>query len=198
MIKITPKLKIMSIGTDCKFTKISNREKGPIDNIFCCNTICLESLLDKTYIKKFLQKNTHYINGLLFYDDLGYFIIHNEVNQKYIKEHLRRVCNFYNFLEKVKTDENYYFVLDLGRKDSPSIDVLKFKELLIKYNILNKTLVFGNSIYKNEFPNYYEIRDQTTSDEIDFLWSELSVLLYFQDFDIKDYDALLETLGVNI
>ena len=76
--------------------------------------------------------------------------------------------------------------------------ILKFKELLIKYNILNKTLVFGSSIYKDEFPNYYEIRDQTTSDEIDFLWSELSVLLYFQDFDIKDYDALLETLGVNI
>lgn len=187
MIELTPDLKLMSIGTDCKFLRIQERVKGPVDNILCLKPDYLQSLFDRSYTKKFVQggysKEKQY-----FIDSLGLCILHNTYNLKYIRKHLLRLENFYDFLSNIDK-EDHYFMLNLGREDC-DYNVLDFKKILIENNILEKTIVFGDSVYKNEFLNFFPVRVQKNGEAEDFFKSEYSLLSHFNKFTLRDIEFL--------
>lgn len=186
MVELNPKLKLMSIGIDCKFLKIKDRIRGPVDNILCLNSNYLQSLLDGTYKEKFLKGGLDYEEDKYKIDSLGLLILHNKYDNQYIKNHLKRLENFYNFLSNLKK-ENYYFLLNIGREDY-NLDILEFKKILEKNNLLEKTIVFGNQFYKDEFLNFLPVYVQKNGSTEEFFKSEYSILNYFNNFNINKYD----------
>ena len=53
-------LSLMAIGSNCLFYKV-NKEKSPLDNIYIKNISSLEHLIQKDYIKLFLNEK-NFIN----------------------------------------------------------------------------------------------------------------------------------------
>lgn len=149
--KIPSNLKLMSIGTNCLFSNIVTY-KSPLDRIYIKNTNSLKLLLNKNYIKTFLSEN--FLNRIdlgwksqycFDSDILGFVISHHDPNdQKFQINHIKRVLNFYKFLNKVYSDENYYFLLSFSRSSKELDNSTLLDEYIhfLSENNLNKKHLF--------------------------------------------------------
>lgn len=181
---IQKNLKLMSLGEDCKFLRIGDRIKGPVDNIFCYSEDYLESLFNMTYLKKLLTIEPTIIGEKYIFNELGIVIIHNKFNVKYIREHIKRLKNFYDFLSHIH-EEDHYFMISLNRLDT-NINPLKVKKILEDNNILEKTIVFGLEEHKEDFPLFITVKPQYSGDEDEFHKSEDDLLSHFSEYLILE------------
>lgn len=173
--------KFMSLGSNCIFTCLQDRIRGPLDNILQLNVTALDYLFQGKYLKEFLNiKNVSIIelDGKTIFEinKLELLIRHNDYSSlKYKKEHIRRVSTFYDFLKNLQVDSSSYFLIycPIGAEEVT-------KEILIKYNIMDKTIVFAN---KDLFTNTILINYNYLEKEISFLAEEISK--YFTE---KDYN----------
>lgn len=160
IIKELPKdVEFMSLGTNClALTSNLITIKGPLDNVCAISSKALSSILDNTYLKKLLetQPNVEDIDFVGFYKkcytwpNLDIAIVHNEYNLYYIKNHIKRLKNLYSRLQDINT----YFFLSI-----PFLGMVEdFKILLEKYNLINRTIVITDEIYKDEFPNVIPLK----------------------------------------
>lgn len=202
--KIPSNLKLMSIGTNCLFSNIVTY-KSPLDRIYIKNTNSLKLLLNKNYIKTFLSEN--FLNRIdlgwkskyCFDSDILGFVIghHNPNDQKFQINHIKRVLNFYKFLNKVYSDENYYFLLSFSRS-SKELDNSTLLDEYIRFlnenNLNKKTFVFCEEKYSKNFDNVILINsiDYAESDNYDkWLYQfrknsdEVSVMFKQQGYDLK-------------
>lgn len=194
----------MSVGTNCLFSNIVTY-KGPLDHIYIKNTNSLKLLFNKSYIKIFLSEN--FLNNTdlgwktpycFDSDTLGIIICHhNPNNQKFQLNHIKRVLNFYKFLNKVYSDENYYFLLSFSRSskeldNSTLID--EYTKFLNENNLNKKTFVFCEKKYSKNFDNVILINniDYAESDDYDkWLYQfrknsdDISVMFKQQGYDLK-------------
>lgn len=169
-------LSLMAIGSNCLFYKV-NKEKSPLDNIYIKNISSLEHLIQKDYIKLFLNEKNfirdynsswevpYYIESKI----LGYVICYHDYNTNKFKiEHIKRVLNFYKFLENVYKKDDYYFLLSLSRSkkelESSSL-VEEYFNFLQKYNLLQKTFVFCEEKYSKYFDKVILINRINYSEE---------------------------------
>jgi hypothetical protein len=172
IIKELPKnVEFMSLGTNCLMLYGGLLSKsGPLDNILSKSTTALESILNRTYLKKFLKSKIEIINcqkiihGLrkthYFFKDLDMTIMHNEYNSRYQINHIKRLKTLYKALES----NNTIFYLSI-----PSdYHVENFKQLLIKYNLIDRTIVITNIKYKDDFKYVIPITMDRCSDSESF------------------------------
>ena len=155
---LPPNLNFMSLGTNCLFTFLPDRVRGPLDNIQCLGPESLYALMENNYLKLFLNKDNfknikdEFSKNCFFNTKLNYKILHNNYDNQYIKEHIKRVHNFYNFLKQVYLKDDYYFLLSLSRSEIELAHLIPdFKTFLEKYNLMEKTFVVIDSKYENEF-----------------------------------------------
>ena len=187
-MNLTKNLKLMSLGIDCKFLKIKEREKAPVDNILCLNSSYIDSLFDFTYKDKFLSGGELIEDHKYFIKSLGLLILHNNYDDHYIEQHLIRLNNFYNFLSNINRND-YYFILNLARLDF-QVNIEDFRLALIKYNILKKTIVFGDKSYQDKFINFIPVINQINGQAESFFKAEYSILQNFNNFTVSDMDFL--------
>ena len=156
------------LGTNCAFTGLTDHSlfsKGPIDNADCLGPRYINALFDGTYLNKLLHFNKEelvfnkdpYDGSLdgcyhLFSENLGVYFVHNEYNLSFIKNQIKRYNNFKEFCKKLP-EENYYFVLNLFVNKYQK-NFLDWADVLEKNNIMDKTIVFGNKDYKDNFKNF--------------------------------------------
>lgn len=150
----------MSIGGGCLALYLlgKNRIKGPVDNVLIKTDKAIKLLLDNKYfnyiktgkrvkkLKDASYKDSKQVPYLYNYED-NLIIIHNDVDEKYLKALEERIKSFNAFYDNVKHKDNYYFIFSvpyamIGHNTHEQIknrleDVLK---LLQKYNILSKTI----------------------------------------------------------
>lgn len=176
------------LGTNCAFTGLTNHSffsKGPIDNADCINPRYINALFDGTYLNKLLYFNKEelvfnkdpYDGSLdgcyhLFSESLGVYFVHNEYNLSFIKNQIKRYNNFKEFCKKLP-EENYYFVLNLFVNNYQK-NFLDWADVLEKNNIMDKTIVFGNKDYKDNFKNFIIVPCDNKSrdnwfEEVDFI-----------------------------
>lgn len=202
--KIPANLKLMSIGTNCLFSNVITC-KSPLDRIYIENINSLKLLLDKSYIKTFLNEN--FINRVdlgwktpycFEGNTLGIIVSHHDPNsQKFQLNHIKRVLNFYKFLNKVYNDENYYFLLSFSRSskeldNSTLID--EYTKFLNENNLNKKTFVFCEKKYSKNFDNTILINgiDYSECDNYDkWLYqfrrnfNDVSTMFKQQGYDLK-------------
>lgn len=202
--KIPANLKLMSIGTNCLFSNVITC-KSPLDRIYIENINSLKLLLDKSYIKTFLNEN--FINHVdlgwkapycFEGNTLGIIVGHHDPNsQKFQLNHIKRVLNFYKFLNKVYNDENYYFLLSFSRS-SKELDnstlINEYTKFLNKNNLNKKTFVFCEKKYSKNFDNTILINsiDYSECDNYDkWLYqfrrnfNDVSIMFKQQGYDLK-------------
>ena len=187
-MNLTKNLKLMSLGIDCKFLKIKEREKGPVDNILCLNSSYIDSLFDFTYKDKFLSGGELIEDHKYFIKSLGLLILHNNYDDHYIEQHLIRLNNFYNFLSNINRND-YYFILNLARLDF-QVNIEDFRLAIIKYKIIKKTIVFGDKSYQDKFINFIPVINQINGQAESFFKAEYSILQNFNNFTVSDMDFL--------
>lgn len=161
---LPPNLNFMSLGTNCLFTFLPDRIRGPLDNIQCLGPESLYALMENNYLSLFLDKDNFkegtddFSKTCFINEKLNYRILHNNYDDKYIGEHIKRVHNFYKFLKQVETSENYYFLLSLSRSEIELRHLIPgFKIFLEKYNLMEKTFVVVDPKYEAEFKNVIPI-----------------------------------------
>lgn len=187
----------MSLGTNCAFLKINaKRITGPVDNVECSKVAYIEHLIKKTYLKEIATANLkpdyfeydHFDRHLkkqhkkvLNHKDLGLYFAHVSYDSNFIKNQVIRLQNFYNFYDKVSQEENYYFLLSLfSYSQYKLINYLDIKDILIKYNLMEKTIVFGPDDYKSYFQNYIVVPYDNANDDT-FKNNTAFILQFFED-----------------
>lgn len=160
----------MSLGTNCFMLYGGLLSKsGPLDNILSNSTTALESILNRTYLKKFLKSKIEIINYKkqstgcethYFFKDLDITILHNKYNNRYQINHIKRLKTLYKALES----DNTMFYLSI----TSDYHVENFKQLLIKYNLIDRTIVITNIKYKDDFKYVIPITTDRYSDSEPF------------------------------
>lgn len=121
-------LNFMSIGSNCACIHFlgPDRIKGPVDNMAITDAYILKYLIDNTlfeYIsnnKNFKISKPRWGKGRQSDPDVWFvykylYIIHNDPRTKNFKEELKsRILRFNDFINKVKTQDNYYFTFCLN------------------------------------------------------------------------------------
>ena len=161
-------LKFMQLAGNCGCIGYlgKDRIKGPIDNVVTNGAGCIKLLIEDKYYKAVIDwadkaiqlKRTPNFEGdsLIAFKFKYVLICHNDPKTpEYKNELIKRCERFNNFLEKVKTDKNYYFTINLNEND---VDRITHKlnieqiESTIKYlkdlGILNK-VIFISTKHEN-------------------------------------------------
>lgn len=136
-----PGLKLMSLGFNCYLTLLEERIRGPIDNIACGYIKHLQALFNKEYLNIISNiDNVRFTPGATYIDSLNLAILHNEYNGHFLENQAKRVKNFEKFIEKVKTQDDYYFIAYIVDK----IIAEDFKNFLKKEGLFEKTIIFSH------------------------------------------------------
>lgn len=160
--------KFISIGGGCfsnilltrldKLTNQSIRVAGPIDNLRSIHGIIGSlNLFNRSLEEQLLGKNANPIitvkkDGKKAYDECDkefkfkdFAIIHNDwTSDKCRNELKKRFNNFYNFYEKSKTDNNYWFIYTLCEFDKRAVEEVKEIRLKLKeLGILDRLIIIG-------------------------------------------------------
>lgn len=136
-----PGLKLMSLGFNCYLTLLEERIRGPIDNIACGYIKHLQALFNKEYLNIISNiDNIRFTPGATYIDSLNLAILHNEYNAHFLENQAKRVKNFEKFIEKVKTQDDYYFIAYIVDK----ISAEDFKNFLKKEGLFEKTIIFSH------------------------------------------------------
>lgn len=154
-------LKFMSIGSNCApiYFLGPDRLRGPVDNMAITDTYILKYLVDNTLFEyitnssNFKITNPKYGKGRKKDPDVWFIykylnIIHNDPRTNEFKMELKsRILRFNEFLNNVKTKNNYYFTFCLNESMvDTSTHKLKNKtfyyvcEYLKSVNLLEKTI----------------------------------------------------------
>ena len=160
--------KFISIGGGCfsnilltrldKLTNQSIRVAGPIDNLRSIHGILGSlHLFDGSLEEELLGPNANPIittkkDGKKAFDEVdkefkfkNFAIIHNDWTSEKCKTELkRRFDNFYDFYEKSKTDNNYWFVYTLCEFDKHNVEEVKeIQSKLNELGILDRLIIIG-------------------------------------------------------
>jgi len=136
-----------------------DRIRGPVDNVIAKGRGLISALLDGTYIEH-IKNGTPEIksrNPIFLGDSPVYYcydivnIVHEDPRtDKYQEVLQKRLANFKDFLDQVRSNDNYYFVYSLNifdlNKDTHKLNgniLLKNIEYLKEKKLLDKTIFVG-------------------------------------------------------
>lgn len=166
-------LKFMSIGSNCASIVLlgKNRQfKGPIDNVLIKGTDAIEALFLNKYFEilyssgystrnKYITPQDSYP---LLYDFNFVEILHNNpFTTKYKLELTKRINTFNYFLNKCKTNDDYFFIFTFNNwfiNDSTHevnhLGVTELLNLFKNYEILNR-VIFVQTIQPKDNTKHY-------------------------------------------
>ena len=176
-----------------------DRLKGPIDNVVTNGAGCIKLLIEGKYYKAVtdwatkaiqLKREPNFEGDSLIAFKFKYVLIcHNDPKTpEYQNELLIRCQRFNDFLEKIKTNSNYYFTINLNENDVNRITHklnIKQIEATIKYlediKLLNR-VIFISTKHQNSASwwNFY-------SSEFDFFIKKFKLKhIVIENFDFKE------------
>ena len=154
-------LKFMQLFGNCACIGYlgSRRIKGPVDNVIGVNVNQIKLLFTKKYAEALASYPFEKVKRKLSFEgDYGFFhkfsfvwtVHHDPFTTKYKQELNKRLNLFYDFLEKVRHSENYYFTINLNEmlvdKKQHTLNEKTFVEI-IEYlqaeQILDKCIFIG-------------------------------------------------------
>lgn len=136
-----PGLKLMSLGFNCYLTLLEERIRGPFDNISCTSIKHLQAIFNKEYLNIISNiDNVRFTPSAKYIDSLNLAILHNEYNAHFLENQAKRVENFERFIEKARTQDDYYFIAYIVDK----IIAEDCKNFLKKEGLFEKTIIFSH------------------------------------------------------
>ena len=138
---IKPGLKLMSLGFNCYLTLLEERIRGPFDNISCTSIKHLQAIFNKEYLNIISNiDNVRFTPSAKYIDSLNLAILHNEYNAHFLENQAKRVQNFERFIEKARTQDDYYFIAYI-LDETIAKDC---KNFLKKEGLFEKTIIFSH------------------------------------------------------
>ena len=140
---LNPNLHYMVLGYNCYFLCVTNRVRGPVDNIHCCNVDYIYKLCDKSYLNIALNDENiqHSPNTTMFYiNGLNLNIVHNKPDKKWKNQQIERYANFRKFINNLQNSNDYYFLLYIINEKY----ALEYKKALEDNDLMDKTIVFSH------------------------------------------------------
>lgn len=164
----------MVLGYNCYFAYVVSRVRGPVDNLFCCDTDDIYKLCDKSYLSialndeniwKFRNRSIFHINGL------NLNIVHNKPDKKWKNQQIKRYTNFRKFINNLQNSNDYYLLYIINEKYA-----LEYKKALEDNGLMEKTIVFSHEekyleLFKNRVLIDIDFELDTSKDEI-VQWSQ--------------------------
>ena len=136
-----PGLKLMSLGFNCYLTLLEERIRGPFDNISCTSIKHLQAIFNKEYLNIISNiDNVRFTPSAKYIDSLNLAILHNEYNAHFLENQAKRVENFERFIEKARTQDDYYFIAYI-LDETIAEDCKNFLE---KEGLFEKTIIFSH------------------------------------------------------
>lgn len=177
-----PGLKLMSLGFNCYLTLLEERIRGPFDNIACGYINHLQAIFNKEYLNIISNiDNVRFTPDATYIDSLNLIILHNKYNEHFLENQAKRVKNFEEFIEKVKTQDDYYFIAYIVDK----IIAEDCKNFLKKEGLFEKTIIFS---HHKEVCDLFKNSIFITPPNGDAFWSLdiiKQLLKYFNDHGYK-------------
>lgn len=177
-----PGLKLMSLGFNCYLTLLEERIRGPFDNISCTSIKHLQAIFNKEYLNIISNiDNVRFTPSAKYIDSLNLAILHNEYNAHFLENQAKRVENFERFIEKARTQDDYYFIAYI-LDETIAEDCKNFLE---KEGLFEKTIIFSHhkevcDLFKNSI--FVTPPDGKASWSLDIIKQLLS---YFNSHDYK-------------
>lgn len=177
-----PGLKLMSLGFNCYLTLLEERIRGPFDNISCTSIKHLQAIFNKEYLNIISNiDNVRFTPSAKYIDSLNLAILHNEYNAHFLENQAKRVENFERFIEKARTQDDYYFIAYILDKTIAE----DCKNFLEKEGLFEKTIIFSHhkevcDLFKNSI--FVTPPDGKASWSLDIIKQLLS---YFNSHDYK-------------
>ena len=177
-----PGLKLMSLGFNCYLTLLEERIRGPFDNISCTSIKHLQAIFNKEYLSIISNiDNVRFTPSAKYIDSLNLAILHNEYNEHFLENQAKRVENFERFIEKARTQDDYYFIAYI-LDETIAEDCKNFLE---KEGLFEKTIIFSHhkevcDLFKNSI--FVTPPDGKASWSLDIIKQLLS---YFNSHDYK-------------
>ena len=136
-----PGLKLMSLGFNCYLTLLEERIRGPFDNISCTSIKHLQAIFNKEYLSIISNiDNVRFTPNAKYIDSLNLAILHNEYNAHFLENQAKRVENFERFIEKARTQDDYYFIAYI-LDETIAEDCKNFLE---REGLFEKTIIFSH------------------------------------------------------
>ena len=177
-----PGLKLMSLGFNCYLTLLEERIRGPFDNISCTSIKHLQAIFNKEYLNIISNiDNVRFTPSAKYIDSLNLAILHNEYNAHFLENQAKRVQNFERFIEKARTQDDYYFIAYI-LDETIAEDCKNFLE---KEGLFEKTIIFSHhkevcDLFKNSI--FVTPLDGKASWSLDII---KQLLKYFNDHGYK-------------
>ena len=151
---LNPNLHYMVLGYNCYFLCVTNRVRGPVDNISCYSTDYIYKLCDKSYLNIVLSdENIQRVPNTTVFkiNSLSLDIIHNKPDKEWKNQQIKRYANFRKFINNLQNSNDYYFLLYIINEES----ALKYKKALEDNGLMEKTIVFSHEekyleLFKNK------------------------------------------------
>ena len=177
-----PGLKLMSLGFNCYLTLLEERIRGPFDNISCTSIKHLQAIFNKEYLNIISNiDNVRFTPSAKYIDSLNLAILHNEYNAHFLENQAKRVENFERFIEKARTQDDYYFIAYI-LDETIAEDCKNFLE---KEGLFEKTIIFS---HHKEVCDLFKNSIFVTPPDGKALWSLdiiKQLLSYFNSHDYK-------------
>lgn len=177
-----PGLKLMSLGFNCYLTLLEERIRGPFDNISCTSIKHLQAIFNKEYLNIISNiDNVRFTPSAKYIDSLNLAILHNEYNAHFLENQAKRVKNFERFIEKARTQDDYYFIAYI-LDETIAEDCKNFLE---KEGLFEKTIIFS---HHKEVCDLFKNSIFVTPPDGKALWSLdiiKQLLSYFNSHDYK-------------
>lgn len=151
---LNPNLHYMALGYNCYFLCVTNRVRGPVDNISCYGTDYIYNLCDKSYLNIVLNDENiqRFPDTTIFnINSLSLNIVHNKPDKKWKNQQIKRYANFRKFINNLQNSNDYYFLLYIINEKS----ALEYKKALEDNGLMEKTIVFSHEekyleLFKNK------------------------------------------------